>query len=127
VVRTLFLLEHIRDIELRETVHAATCKSEEFDNFLQWVFFYNNGMIQENLKHEQIKLVKYNHLVANLVILHNVNAMTKVLKRLKREGYDISPALLAGLSPYRNLHINLLGTYQLHTNKRPKSQQFHLF
>ncbi len=68
---------------------------------------------QENLRHEQHKLVKYKHLVANLVILHNVNAMTKVLKR---EGYDLRPDLLAGLSPYRNRHINLLGTYQLQTN-----------
>ena len=24
---------------MRESVHAASCMSEEFDNFLQWVFF----------------------------------------------------------------------------------------
>ena len=126
VVRTQFLLEYIQDIEMRETVHAATCKSEEFNNFLQWVFFYNNGMIQENLQHERAKLVKYNHLVANLIILHNVNAMSKVLKRLKHEGVGITEELLAGLSPYRSSHINLLGTYQLQTNKRAKSQQFKL-
>lgn len=127
VVRTQFLLEYVADIELRENVHAATCKSEEFNNFLQWVFFYNSGMIQENLLHEQSKLVKYNHLVANLVILHNVNAMTKVLKRLRREGYEVTPDALAGLSPYRHQHINLLGTYQLHTNKRAPAQSFALF
>jgi hypothetical protein len=63
---------------------------------LQWVFFYNNGIIQENLQHEQAKLVKYNHLVANLIILHNVNAMSKVVKRLKHEGAGITEDLLAG-------------------------------
>jgi len=51
-------------------VTAATCKNEEFNNFLQCVFFYNNGIVQENLRHEQSKVVKYNHLVANLNILH---------------------------------------------------------
>jgi TnpA family transposase len=96
IVRTQFVLENIQDIEMRETVHAATCKSEEFNNFLQWVFFYNNGIIQENLQHEQAKLVKYNHLVANLIILHNVNAMSKVVKRLKHEGAGITEDLLAG-------------------------------
>jgi hypothetical protein len=38
--------------------------------------------------------------VANLIILHNVNAMTKVIKQLKRAGFDKSPELLAGLSPH---------------------------
>ena len=126
MVRTQYLLEYIQDIEMRETVNAATCKSEEFNNFLQWVFFYNNGIIQENLRHEQIKLVKYNHLVANLIILHNVNAMTKVIKRLKRAGFEMSPELLAGLSPYRTSHINLLGQYQLEVNRRAKTQNYRL-
>lgn len=55
VVRTQFLLEYISDIGLRETIHAATCKSEEFNDFIQWVFFFNRGMIQENLRAEQEK------------------------------------------------------------------------
>ena len=101
VVRTKYLLEHVGQIDLRETVNAATCKSsEEFNNFLKWVFFYNNGIIQENLRHEQAKIVKYNHLVANLIILHNVNAMTKGIKKLQREGIEISSEMLGGFSPY---------------------------
>lgn len=81
-------------------------------------------MIQENLQHEQAKLVKYNHLVTNLIILHN--AMSKVVKRLKHKGVEITDDLLAGLPPYRGSHIILLGTYQLQTNKRAKSRQFKL-
>lgn len=99
VVRTQYLLEYIQDVEMRETVNAATCKSEEFNNFLQWIFFYNSGTIQENLRHEQAKIIKYNHLIANLIILHNVNAMTRVIKRLKRNDLDVTPELLASLSP----------------------------
>ena len=67
-------------------IQAATCKSEEFNNFIKWVFFFNNGEIQENLRHEQDKIVRYNHLIANQIILHNVNSMTKVLTELKKEG-----------------------------------------
>ena len=126
VVRTQYLLEYIQDIEMRETVNAATCKSEEFNNFLQWIFFYNSGIIQENLRHEQVKIVKYNHLVANLIVLHNVNAMTKVLKRLKRNDFDVTPEMLAALSPYRTSHINLLGQYPLETNRRVKAQNYRL-
>src|SRR5690606_39790160 len=33
VVRTMFLLEYITDLDLRKTIQAATCKSEEFNEF----------------------------------------------------------------------------------------------
>ncbi|MFT7214231.1 MAG: TnpA family transposase [Granulosicoccus sp.] len=79
---------------MRETVNAATSKSEEINIFLQWIFFYNSGTIQENLRHAQAKIIKYIHLVANLIILHNVNAMTRVIKRLKRNDFDVTPELL---------------------------------
>ena len=118
VVRTQFLLEYIGDIEIREMIQAAACKSEEFNNFIKWVFFFNNGEIQENLRHEQDKVVRYNHLIANQIILHNVNSMTKVLTELKKEGHSITGDVYAGLSPYRTEHINLLGDYTIDTAKR---------
>lgn len=118
VMRTIFLLSYISDVEMREMINAATCKSEEYNNFMQWVFFYNNGVIRENKLHEQDKIIKFNHLVSNMVILHNVNNMTRIIGQLKREGFNVSSELLAGLSPYRWEHINLLGLYPLVTNKK---------
>ena len=118
VVRTQFLLEYISDIDLRETITASTCKSEEFNDFIQWVFFFNRGMIQENLRAEQEKMIRYSHLVANQVILYNVNAMTKTLRELKKDGLSVTPEVLRGLSPYRTEHINLLGDYTIDTSRR---------
>ncbi len=126
VIRTQFLLEYITDIEIRETVHAATCKSEEFNNFVKWVFFYNNGEIQENLKYAQSKLISYAHLVTNLTILHNVDTMSKALNALKRDGFPVTPELLRGLSPYRGEHINLLGDYSINMSKRVGRRYFEL-
>lgn len=113
VIRTAFLLRYIGDIDLRQTIQAATNKSEEFNGFTKWIFFGGQGIIAENIQHEQRKVIKYNHLVANMVILHNVERMTRVLKDLREEGGAISPELLAGLSPYRTSHINRFGDYTL--------------
>jgi hypothetical protein len=88
-------------------VHAATCKSEEFNQFVQWVFSYNSGMIQENLRYAQDKMIAYTHLVANLVILHNVDSMSKAINKLKRQGFNADAEALRSLSPYRTEHINL--------------------
>ena len=112
-VRTRFLLNFIDDVEIRKTIHAATNKSEEFNGFVKWAFFGGEGIIAENVAHEQRKIVRYNQLVANLVILHNVEQMTRVLAELRDEGRTISPDVLAGLSPYRTAHINRYGEYTL--------------
>lgn len=118
VVRTQFLLGYISDIELRETINASTCEIEEFNDFIQWVFFFNREEIQENLRAEQEKMIRYSHQVANQVILYNVNAMTKTLRDLKKDGLLVTPEVLKVLSPCRTEHINLLGDYSIDTSRR---------
>jgi len=117
VIRTMFLLRYIDDADIRKTIQAATNKSEEFNNFTKWAFFGGQGIIAENVLHEQQKIVSYNHLVANLVILHNVEQMSRVLAELRDEGVEISPEVLAGLSPYRTAHINRFGDYTVDTSR----------
>jgi TnpA family transposase len=82
VVPMASLLKYIGDVELRRIIQAATNKSEEFDQFIKQLFFGNQGIIAENVRHEQRKVVKYNQQVANLAILQNVKAMTSVLKAM---------------------------------------------
>jgi len=117
VVRTMFLLEYITDVDLRKTIQAATCKSEEFNEFARWLFFANGGKIAANLKHEQNKIVKYNHLLANVAILYNVNAMTKAFNELRDEGYDIKREHMAKFSPYHTAHLGRLGSFELDLTK----------
>ncbi|OWW18699.1 Tn3 family transposase [Noviherbaspirillum denitrificans] len=113
VLRTRFLLKYINDAELRRTIHAATNKSEEFNDFVKWSFFGGDGIIAENIRHEQRKVIKYNHLVANMIILHNVQKMTRLLKRLQEKGFVLTEEVLKGLAPYRRSHINRFGEYML--------------
>ncbi|WP_125077094.1 Tn3 family transposase [Pseudoxanthomonas sp. SGT-18] len=113
VIRTKFLLRYIDDVDIRKTIQAATNKSEEFNGFVKWVFFGGEGIIAENILHEQRKIVKYNQLVANMIILHNVDQMTRTLAELRQEGLELTPEVLAGLSPYRTSHINRFGDYTL--------------
>lgn len=117
-VRTNFLLNFIGDIELRQTINAATNKSEEFNGFTKWLFFGGEGIIAQNLRYEQRKVIKYNQLVANLVILNNVDLMTRILNDLQQEGYEITDEILAGFSPYRNSYINRFGDYAVDLKRK---------
>jgi TnpA family transposase len=124
VIRTEFLLQYITEAELRQMIQAATCKSEEFNGFIQWVLFGGDGVIAENLRHEQRKIIKYNHLVANLLILHNVATLTKTLGELMRQGYAINDEILAKLSPFRRGHINRFGAYVMNMEREVEPLEF---
>ena len=71
------------------------------------------GVRPTNLLHEQMKVIKYNNSVANLVLLHNVESMTLTLQDLKDFGHHIDHEILKGLAPYRTDHINRVGDYTL--------------
>jgi TnpA family transposase len=126
VVRTMFLLEYVTDLDLRRTIQAATCKSEEFNEFARWLFFANGGKISANLAHEQSKVVKFNHLLANFAILYNVNAMTEVFNQLKQEGHNVTREHMAGFSPYHSDHYGRLGSFELNVPKKVKAMAFDL-
>ncbi len=102
VVRTLFLLRFINEEDLRQTIHASTNTVETWNGFVQWVAFGGNGVIRENSREEQRKIIRYNHLVANLLVFHNVVSMTRVLHLLIDEGYPVTPSIVARMSPYQS-------------------------
>jgi len=119
VVRTVFLLNFISDPELRRTINATTNISENWNEFVQWAAFGGEGVIRHNNREEQRKVIRYNHLVANLVVFHNVVSMTRIFQELVNEGYTITPEILANFSPYRTEHLNRFGSYDVRFDQEP--------
>jgi len=112
------LLKYISDVDLRRFINAETNKSEQFNNFLKLIFFGNGGLIAENVRHEQQKVMKFAHLVANMLIVYTVHDMERVIRELRDEGFPITPELLADLNPYRLGHVNMLGDYAVDRRRR---------
>ncbi len=127
-IRTDFLLRYLGSVELRRAIGAATNKSELFNRYAQWVAFGSSGLATAATRDEQRKMVKYNHLVANLLIFHTVVGMTRALDSLVADGHAaaITPEALAGTSPYLNEHLNRFGSYELDLSKPPPPLPFEL-
>lgn len=113
VIRTQFLMEYINDVEVRRMITAATNKNEEFNYFTKWLFFGGDGIIAENLRPQQQMIIKYNQIVANMATLYNVEKMEGVFAELIEEGWDITPEIAAGFSPYRMSTTNRFGDYNV--------------
>ena len=125
-MRTEFLLNYISDLELRRVILGAMNKSEDFNRFVQWVSFGGEGVLAENHRDEQRKLIKYNHLVANCLIFHNVCAMTRALHKLAGGGFHLRAETLSRLSPYMTRHVNRFGEYRLDLNREPQPVDYQL-
>ena len=128
VIRTDFLLRYLSSVELRRVIQAATNKSELFNKYAQWVSFGSAGLATAVERDEQRKMVKYNHLVANLLIFHTAVGMTRALDEIAAGGHAtaITPEALAGTSPYLNEHLNRFGSYELDLSKPPPPLPFEL-
>jgi hypothetical protein len=75
---------------------------------------------------EQRKMIKYNHLVANLLIFHTAIGMTRALDGIAadRFGDAVSPEGITTLSPYQTEHINRFGDYVLDMSVPPAPLPF---
>ncbi len=101
--------------ELRSTIQAATNKSESFNDFVKWLAFGGGGVIAENDRGEQRKIIKYNHLLA-----------TRALHKLRAEGVRVDPDAVAALSPYVRSHISRFGQYTLDLGRTPTAIDYEL-
>jgi hypothetical protein len=84
------------------------------------------GVIAENDRGEQRKIIKYNHLLANCLIFHNVCMMTRALHKLRADGVQIDPDAVAALSPYVRSHISRFGQYSLDLSRVPPPVDYEL-
>lgn len=113
VVRSAYLLKYLRKPELRRTVNHATTVSERLNDFIPFVTFGNRGTIASSFCDEQRKIIKYGHLVANILIFMNVHDQSIIMNELIQEGHVITKVQAASLAPYRKSNINRLGAYFL--------------
>ncbi|WP_321897141.1 Tn3 family transposase [Burkholderia cepacia] len=119
VVRTVYLLEWIGNLELRQEVTANTNKIESYNGFAKWLAF-GGDVIAESEPEEQQKRLRYNDLIASAVILQNTVDMMQALREIVASGEKVRADDIAFLSPYPTHNIRRFGHYKLHLERRPE-------
>jgi len=116
-------LNHSSTYEIGDSLNELflLSKVESYNGFSKWFGFGGFGIIAHNDPIEQEKIIKYNDLIANAVIFHNVVDLTDILSDLKREGHLVTRDDVAVLSPYMTSHIKRFGDYLIDLNAIPQS------
>lgn len=121
VIRTLFLLEYISDVELRETIDAETNKVESYNGLSDWCTFGSDVLVASNDAIEMEKAVKYTGLLTNSVMLQNISDMTRIIAQLIDEGHRVTKDDMSYLSPYLTAHLKRFGDIVMDLDNIPKS------
>ena len=122
VIRTVYLLDFISNIELREKITESTNKTEAYNAFMKWILFGGDGVIRENDLDEQTKIIKYNELLANILIFQNTVDMMNAIKSLRDDGIEVSKDDIKNLSPYLTSHIKRFGEYIIDLDSETKPE-----
>lgn len=126
VIRTMVLLRYVSDATLRENITRATNMVESYNNFSKWIGFGNNGVIAENDPEEQEKAIKFNTLVADLVMYQTTLDMSLVLNQLRGEGETVHRAEVAIMSPYQEDNVRRFGDYVYDLDSPLENMEVHL-
>ena len=117
VIRTQFLLEYISDPDMREGINADTNKVESFNNLSDWISFGSRFLVATNDTVQMEKAIKYNTLIANMLMVQNVIDISRIVQELRREGWSIDKEDLGSLSPYLTAHFKRFGDFVLNLDQ----------
>jgi TnpA family transposase len=121
VIRTIFLLEYVGDVEVREMITEMTNKVEAYHTLRQWTQFGSKVLVASNDAIEMEKAIKYNDLITNSIMLQNVIDMSQIIEQLIAEGYEIGPEDIARLSPYWTEHLKRFGLFVVNLDNQPEA------
>lgn len=113
--KTLFLLEYLRDPELRRRVHRGLAKGEAKHALERALFFGRRGELWERAFRDQVYRASCLQLLVAAIGAWNTVYLGQSLAALEVEGQGVPAEFLPHVSPLGWEHINLLGRYSFET------------
>ena len=111
IIKSIFILNYIDDVELRQTIEKQLNKGELANRFSSAITFVNNQEIVQSLQEDQEIAAMCKLILQNIIILWNYTNLTKLIMRSDSERQiEILLNITQG-SIIAWGHANLLGLY----------------
>ncbi len=112
VCRTIYILDFIDDVDLRQSVQKALNRGEAYHRFRRAVAYVNGGKFRVQTEAEQQVWNECSRLIANAIIYYNTMLLSKVYEqKLAAEDHE-AISIIQGMSPVAWQHINLFGKFE---------------
>lgn len=117
IVKTLFILTYLNDVELRQRIEKQLNKVELSNKFSKAVFFANNQELKFSSKEDQEIAIACKSLIQNSIVLWNYLYISQLLANTdNREEREEMIKSLKKSSMISWQHINLHGEYDFTKN-----------
>ena len=127
IIKTLFLLRYIDDLELRQSIEKQLNKLESSNKFAKAVFYGNNQEFQQSTKDEQLIADGCKRLIENAIICWNYLYLSKKVidTKTEKEKQNLLEVIKSG-SVVAWQHVNLQGEYDFSEEILKNSIKFQL-
>jgi TnpA family transposase len=111
IIKSLFVLKYIDDVELRQQIEKQLNKGELANRFSSAITFVNTQEIVQGLQEDQEVAVMCRLILQNVIILWNYTALTKLIMRSDSTRQQKILDNIKQSSIIAWGHVNLLGLY----------------
>jgi TnpA family transposase len=112
VERTLFIIDWLLDADMQRRAQIGLNKGEAHHALKNALRIGRQGEIRDRTSEGQHFRMAGLNLLAAIVIYWNTKHLGLAVNNRRREGVDVSPSLLAHISPLGWAHILLTGEYR---------------
>ena len=112
IIRSLYLLDYIDSLPLRQNVQKALNRGESYHKLRRAIAYANFGKLRFKTEREQQIWNECSRLLTNCIIHYNASLLSGVLALREQAGDHEGIARLARVSPVAWSHINLFGRYE---------------
>jgi TnpA family transposase len=112
IFRTLYILDFIDDVNLRQCVQKALNRGEAYHRLRRAVAFVNGGKFRVKTETEQQIWNECSRLITNAIIYYNTVLLSRVYEQKQAAGDQAALSLIEGVSPVAWQNINLFGSFE---------------
>ena len=112
ICRTIYILDFIDDVELRQSVQKALNRGEAYHRLRRAVAFVNGGKFRVQSESEQQIWNECSRLITNAVIYYNTVLLSGVFEQKKAADDQMAMDVIRNMSPVAWQHVNLFGTFE---------------
>lgn len=109
ICRTIYILDYIDDVTLRQSVQKALNRGEAYHRFRKSVAYMNEGKFRVKTETEQNIWNECARLIANAIIYYNTLLLSKVYDQKLNAKDEAAINILRSVSPVAWRHVNMIG------------------
>jgi TnpA family transposase len=111
LVKTAYLAEYFREVELRRRVLLGLNKGESLHSLARKVFFGSLGEVRDRTYEDQLNAASSLNLLLAAIVCWNTVHLQACIKKLRADGVEAKEEDLRFLSPLLRHHIGIYGQY----------------